>query len=275
MKQYTRTIPIAALLAASANGQTTSVVGDLQSNGTTTVTHSVCPTALTTTTSPSTITYCPGLGCNGGGPRITPPSQGPYGGSEVLVFTTTGPDGNFSEYREFLTVYDQICPAGACIKQATCTIMEECPCHVTKNPSSIPSGFTTTVVACDVCANGGPTVLTLTTPCATGPYATVTPDVDSDTGAGTGADTGAGTGAGSGSGSVSDSGSDNGSASGVGAGSRAGSEMGAGAKNNTISPPITPVTSEKTAAYMGGADKTPFALSAVLVIIVGCLPWTL
>ncbi|EXJ96056.1 hypothetical protein A1O1_01182 [Capronia coronata CBS 617.96] len=145
MKPSTRTVPLAALLVASASAQTSTMVNDPLDTSVTTVYYSVCPTALTTTTTlSSTITYCPGPNCHGGGPQITAPPQGPYYGSEILAFTTTGPDGKVSEYHEFLTVYDQICSDGTGMEQATYTITEACPCHMTKNPMTLPEGFTTT-----------------------------------------------------------------------------------------------------------------------------------
>ncbi|KIW94641.1 uncharacterized protein Z519_04617 [Cladophialophora bantiana CBS 173.52] len=176
MKRSTRTnLPLAVLFIAAAKAQTSTVINDPADTGATTVYYSVCPTALTTTTTlSSTITFCPGPNCNGGGPVITPPPTSPRG-TEILSYTTTLPNGDVEEIHEYLTVYHQICSNGQSIGQATYTITEACPCEATTNPTSIPEGFTTTVVSCDVCHNGGATTMTITTPCSTGPYATQTP----------------------------------------------------------------------------------------------------
>ncbi|KAJ9606331.1 hypothetical protein H2200_009292 [Cladophialophora chaetospira] len=179
MKLSTRDTLLTALLLAAADAQTTTIVNDAQDTGATTITYSVCPTALTTTTTlSSTMTVtCDNNGQCTGPPAIT---GGPILGaqtSEILAYTTTLPNGEVMELHEYMTVYPQICSGGSSIGAATYTITEECPCMETPNPTAIPSGFTTTVTACDVCHNGGPTTLTQTVPCTTGPYASVTPQI--------------------------------------------------------------------------------------------------
>ncbi|EXJ71125.1 uncharacterized protein A1O5_06119 [Cladophialophora psammophila CBS 110553] len=229
MKRPTRTnLTLAALLIAAANAQTSTVINDPADTAATTVYYSVCPTALTTTTTlSSTITFCPGPNCNGGGPVITPPPTGPQG-TEILSYTTTLPNGDVEEIHEYLTVYHQICSDGQSIGQATYTITEACPCEATTNPTSIPEGFTTTVVSCDVCHNGGATTMTITTPCSTGPYATQTPVIGPTAGAGAqaqaaasaeaNAEAAAGSGAGAGSSSESLGSSGSSGSSGTGSG---------------------------------------------------------
>ena len=180
MRRAARSLPIAAILAASAQAQTT-VVNNPADTSVTTVFYSVCPTATSTTiTLPNTLTLCPGANCGGGSPVITgAPGAGsgaggviPGIGSEIIAFTTTGTDGLVTEYHEYETVYQQMGSTG--LQQVTYTITEACPCQGTRNPYSIPEGFTTTVLECNVCAeNGGPKTVTLTTPCSTGAYATV------------------------------------------------------------------------------------------------------
>ncbi|OCT54528.1 hypothetical protein CLCR_00892 [Cladophialophora carrionii] len=189
MKRSTRAMPVAALLLAAANAQTTTVVNDPADTDATTVFYSVCPTALTTTTTlSSTITFtCPGGQCPGGPVITAPPNPNGPRTTEILAFTTTLPDGSVQEIHEYITIYPAICSGGSSIGQATYTITEACPCEATRNPASIPAGFTATVTSCDVCHQGGPTTMTMTVPCTTGPYATVTPEIGPTGAAGAGA----------------------------------------------------------------------------------------
>jgi hypothetical protein len=169
MKRIDLALPL-AILAATATAQTNTVVGsDPALEGTTTITYSVCPTAATiTTTLSSTLTLCPGPYCNGGSPSIT---LGPGQGGYETGYTTVGPNGESTVYETF---YPATCSTG--LVNVYYMITEACPCEATRTPDYLPSGFTTTVAtvltsACDACA-ATETTITLTTPCATGPYAT-------------------------------------------------------------------------------------------------------
>ncbi|KEF62184.1 uncharacterized protein A1O9_00156, partial [Exophiala aquamarina CBS 119918] len=203
MKHTSRFMPIAALLAAGVSAQTSTIVNDPLDTGVLTVTYSVCPTALTTTTTlSSTLTFCGATLCNGASPTITPPpmtTPAPNGNiGPVLDYTMTGADGKVTVLRQQTWVYDQICSAGNCLEPATYIITETCPCMAHPTATAMPAGFTTTVVHCNACAaDGGVTTVTLTTPCPTGPYATVT----AITGGSASADSNAGGHAGYGSGS--------------------------------------------------------------------------
>jgi hypothetical protein len=163
----------AALLLAAANAQST-VINDPSDTDVTTVTFSTCPTALTTTTTlSSTMTVsCPNGQCNGA--VITAPPKGAQT-SEILAYTTTLPDGSVEEIHEYLTIYPHVVSSGSSIGLATYYLTMTCPCEATRNPADVPAGFTTTVIACHLCHEGGPTTLTQTMPCSTGPYASVTP----------------------------------------------------------------------------------------------------
>jgi len=178
MNRASQILPL-AFLVASVTAQTSTVVIDPNDPGTTTVYYSTCPSvAETTITLASTLTYCPGNNC-GGGPVITPaPGAGgtvPDGplGTEIIDYTTTGTDGKTTHYQAFETVYSQACPTcpGGLAAQ-TFTVTEECPCMSARPSTYMPSGFDTTVYTCDACAKAGsPMTLTITSPCATGPYA--------------------------------------------------------------------------------------------------------
>lgn len=181
MKRAARVLPL-ALLAAQVHGQTT-LVNDPSDPDVTTIYLSVCPTAVTTTvTLPETVTYCPGPNCHGGpGPAFGGITALPGLGTEIVDFTTVGTDGLTTVYQEFETVFPQVCPTGG-LQDVTFTITEECPCMATRGSNYTPSGFETTIYVCDACENG-PITVTLTIPCATGPYATQMP---ATTGAGPG-----------------------------------------------------------------------------------------
>jgi len=178
MNRASQILPL-AFLVASVTAQTSTVVIDPNDPGTTTVYYSTCPSAVETTiTLSSTLTYCPGNNC-GGGPVITPaPGAGgtvPDGplGTEIIDYTTIGTDGKTTHYQAFETVYSQACPTclGGLAAQ-TFIVTEECPCLSARPSTYMPSGFGTTVYTCNACAKAGsPTTLTITTPCATGPYA--------------------------------------------------------------------------------------------------------
>lgn len=162
-----RSLPFAALLSASAYAQSSTITSTIP----------VCPTAASVTiTLPTTVTFCPGPHCNGGGsgPQITPPPTNGVGmpGVNVGQYTSVGSDGKTTVLGIWETVYDSMCESG--LVPATYTITQECPCEATPHPTALPSGFETTVVPCSVCAH--PTV-TLTQPCPTGPYASQTPSV--------------------------------------------------------------------------------------------------
>lgn len=247
MKQFVN-LPLAALLAAGAHAQTSTMVNDPKDTGVVTQYFTICPSTVTNTyTMSNTITVCPGNNCNGGNPpviTVTPIGGRPGGkSSEILAFTTTGADGRVTELHEYITVYDQWCTESGW-QQATYTVTQECPCST--RPTIAPD-FTTTVVKCGSCGkNGEATAVTLTQPCTTGAYATVTPDVGpgafpgqpgsagnpasgnngADSGSGVGS--GAGSGAGAGSGTDSESGTGSGAGAGVGTGAGAGSGFGAG-----------------------------------------------
>lgn len=158
-----RNVQLAAMLAAAASAQTI------------TSTIPVCPaTASTTITIPTTVTFCPGPHCNGGGsgPQIT---AGPNGvgrpGINVGQYTSVGPDGKTTVLGIWETVYDSLCESG--LVPATYTITQPCPCEATPHPTALPTGFERTVVPCNVC--GPHSTVTLTQPVATGPYAAQTP----------------------------------------------------------------------------------------------------
>lgn len=160
-----RSLPLAALLSASAYAQA----------GTITSTIPVCPTAASVTiTLPTTVTFCPGPHCNGGGsgPQITAPPMNGVGmpGVNVGQYTSVGPDGMTTVLGIWETVYNSMCESG--LVPATYTITAPCPCEATPHPSVMPAGFETTIMPCSMCAH--PTV-TLTQPCPTGPYASQTP----------------------------------------------------------------------------------------------------
>lgn len=169
MKRSTRSLQIAALLAATAQAQTV------------TSTIPVCPTALSTTiTLPTTVTFCPGPHCNGGGPlgpQVTPPPNGVgQPGTHLGEYTGVGADGKTTVLGIYETVYDSLCESG--LVPATWTITQPCPgtCGQAPHPTVIPDGFETKVVPCGVCGPHTSTV-TLTQPCPTGPYASQTPSV--------------------------------------------------------------------------------------------------
>lgn len=164
-KRTMRSLPLAALLAASAHAQSSTITSTIP----------VCPTAASITiTLPTTVTFCPGPHCNGGGsgPQITPAPVNGVGmpGVNVGQYTSVGPDGKTTVLGIWETVYNSMCETG--LVPATYTITAECPCEVTPHPTVMPTGFETTVVPCSICAH--PTV-TLTQPCPTGPYASQTP----------------------------------------------------------------------------------------------------
>lgn len=156
---------LAALFAAAASAQTV------------TSTIPVCPTALSTTiTLPTTVTFCPGPHCNGGGsgPQITAAPNGVgRPGVNVGQYTSVGPDGKTTVLGIWETVYDSLCESG--LVPATYTITQPCPCEATPHATALPTGFETTVVPCNVC--GPHSTVTLTQPVATGPYAAQTPSV--------------------------------------------------------------------------------------------------
>ena len=191
MKSFDGSLLLAAVLAAGVNAQATTIINDPNDTQVTTIRYSVCPTAQTTTTTlSSTITFCPGgVDCNGGGqPTITAPPNPDAATSTLIHVTFTGSDGKVTELAEYVTVFDAPCTKGPGMCQATYTITEseDCPCHT--NPAALPSGFTTTVHQCNVCgANGGPSTITQTVPCTTGPYASVTPNVGPTPAPGSGA----------------------------------------------------------------------------------------
>ncbi|KAJ9655538.1 hypothetical protein H2198_005629 [Neophaeococcomyces mojaviensis] len=171
-KRPTRNLPLAALLIAAVNAQ----------NPTVTSYFPVCPTASSTTiTLPTTVTFCPGPHCNGGGsgPVITPPPMNGVGmpGVHIGEFTSVGTDGKTTVLGIYETVYDSMCSTG--LVPATYTVTAPCPCEEPPHPTLMPEGFETKVVPCHVCAaTGGPSTVTLTQPCPTGPYATQTPTVN-------------------------------------------------------------------------------------------------
>lgn len=166
-KRSARSLHLAAVLAASAQAQTV------------TSTIPVCPTASSVTiTLPTTVTFCPGPHCNGGGsgPMVTsPPSNGPgMPGVHVGEYTSVGADGLTTVLGIWETVYNSLCETG--LVPATYTITQPCPCDETPHPTALPTGFETTIVPCSICGPHSPTV-TLTQPCPTGPYASQTPSV--------------------------------------------------------------------------------------------------
>ncbi|KAK5101514.1 hypothetical protein LTR70_000758 [Exophiala xenobiotica] len=240
-KRSTRSLQLAALLAASASAQTI------------TSTIPICPTASSTTiTMPTTVTFCPGPHCNGGasGPMITGAPHHGVGmqGHFLGDYTSVGADGKTTVLGIHETVYDSLCSTG--LVPATWTITEECGCTEAPAPTHMPAGFETTVVPCTVC---GPhsSMVTLTQPCSTGPYATQTPTVNQSPAAAAAAPVGqapaaasAGAGAGASAGAVS-------GPSGASAG--AGSGAGADAVAGTVSP---------AAAGAAPAGQAPAAASA-------------
>lgn len=305
MKRTSRFLPLAALLAATANAQSSStVVNDPSDSSVLTVFYSTCPTAVTTTTTlSSTITFCPGPGCNGGSPTITPPATthsgglvGPIATGPVVDWTTVGPDGKTTVLRTQTTVYDALGADGS-LKPVTYTITETCPCLPGHEAEpTIPAGFTKTVVECKKCgADGRAATVTLTTPCETGPYAVATSPVSGDhrydngtlsVGPGAGAGAGASAAASAyasayaaGSGANAAAGAAANAAASAGAGSQgsdavaaAGAEAAAAASagygaGSSISPPASKFT--------GSADRTAIALSSVFAVMVGCMAWML
>ena len=225
-KRSTRSLQLAALLAASASGQTI------------TSTIPVCPTASSTTiTLPTTVTFCPGPHCNGGAPMPTSPPNGVgMQGHYLGDYTSVGADGKTTVLGIHETVYDSLCSTG--LVPATYTITEECGCTEAPSPTVMPAGFVTTVVPCHVCGEHSPMV-TLTQPAPNGPYASQTSTVNQSpapAGAAPGAAAPAGqapaaasAGAGSGAGASASSGP-----GGASAGADSGS--GAGASAGTVSP---------------------------------------
>lgn len=282
MKRATQALPL-AVLAATAAAQTNTVVGDNPAlEGTTTITYSVCPTAATlTTTLPGTITLCPGPYCNGGSPTVT---LGPgQGGVLEGGYTTIGPNGESTVYETF---YPATCSTGG-LAPVTYMITEACPCEATRASDYVPSGFSTTVATvltktCGTCAEVETTV-TLTTPCATGPYATAgyTTPAGGAAPAATGGEAGG----------YSPGATEAAVATGAGAGpafsSGAGAAPAAGSSNSnmTINPPITPVggnvasdVGENPATFTGAAQKIDmvgFAGSAFFALFVGAAAWWL
>jgi len=244
-KRSTRSLQLAALLAASASAQTI------------TSTIPVCPTASSTTiTLPTTVTFCPGPNCNGGaaGPMITGAPNNGVGmqGHFLGDYTSVGADGKTTVLGIHETVYDSLCSTG--LVPATWTITEECGCTGAPAATVMPVGFETTVVPCSVC--GPQTMVTLTQPCATGPYASQTPTVNQAPAAAAAAPAGqavpaapaaavasAGAGAGASAGAVSNPGS-----------ASAGAGSGAGA--NAVSPAAA------SAAPAAPAGQAPAAASA-------------
>ncbi|ETI27027.1 hypothetical protein G647_10126 [Cladophialophora carrionii CBS 160.54] len=269
MKRSTRAMPVAALLLAATNAQTTTVVNDPADTDATTVFYSVCPTALTTTTTlSSTITFtCPGGQCPGGPVITAPPNPNGPRTTEILAFTTTLPDGSVQEIHEYITIYPAICSGGSSIGQATYTITEACPCEATRNPASIPAGFTTTVTSCDVCHQGGPTTMTMTVPCTTGPYATVTPEIGptgaagasanayAEAAASAGANAGAGGSGSSGSGSSGSGSSGSGAQAAAGAGANAAANAQAGSTDTTGAAGADSASSGNSAAGANSAGN--------------------
>ena len=218
MKRTSQTLPL-ALLAAAVRAQT--VVNNPGDPGVTTLTFTSCPTATQTTiTAPSTIT-CPGPYCTGLGPTIT---GAPGLGDEILDYTTVLPNGQTEVIQEFVTVLGQPCPGCAIpTYPATFTVTEVCPCEASRNPSSLPAGFTTTVYSCDV--NGTPMVSTMTVPQSTGPYAaqaTASANAAASAAASAGTANGSGSGAEAGAGAAA-------AAAATGSGSQAAAGAGAGA----------------------------------------------
>jgi hypothetical protein len=298
---------LAAALVALVDAQATTVINDPSDTAITTIFYSVCPTATTiTTTLPSTITYCPGEGCNGGGPTITAAPTGALYTSELIHVTFTGADGKVTELEESITVFPAQCPNGPGMCQATYTITEECPCS-SRPAGVLPSGFTTTVHVCSACGeNGASATITETIPCETGPYASVTPEINpmpsaaaaayasayaaasanaqaggNGAAAAAGANSGAGAAAGgsgpgsanaaagAGAGAAAAAGS-NGTYAGAGAGAGAAANAGAGADSQTGAG-----MGNVTSPYPGAADRTAFTVSTILVAIVASFAWML
>lgn len=294
MKRAAQVLPLAAL-AATVSAQTTTIVGDDPNvEGTTTITYSICPTAATlTTTLSSTLTLCPGQNCNGGSPDITmaPGQGGIYEGG----YTTVGPNGESTVYETF---YPATCSTGG-MADVTYMITEACPCEATRASDYLPSGFETTVAtltssACDEC-EAETTTITLTTPCATGPYATAgitnTGGAPAATGAAVGGSPAAG---GSGAVATGSAGGNSGSGGGapgagessVAAGGAPANTTGGAGSNSTVSPPITPVggnmasdvgpsiaTMSTSAAQK--VDVVGFVASAAFAVFVGAAAWWL
>lgn len=307
MKQTTRALPL-AVLAATAWAQTNTVVGnDPELEGTTTITYSVCPTDVTTTTTlSSTLTLCPGPYCNGGSPTVT---LGPgQGGETVVGYTTVGPNGESTVYE---TVYPQTCSTG--MADVTYMITEACPCEATRASDYVPSGFSTTVATvltktCDTCEESE-TTITLTTPCSTGAYATAGVTNTGGASAATGAEAGssggaAATGAAASGPGVTGAGATGAAAptasgavegnSGSGSGSPGvnGSSAAAGGapavsnsnSNSTINPPITPVggnvasdVGSNPATFTGAAHKIDLVgvTATAAFVFIGAAAWWL
>ena len=268
MKNFEHLLQLAALLAAVADAQTSTIINDPLDQAVTTVYFSVCPTAATTTvTLPSTVTFCPGDGCNGGGPTITAPPN-PHDAahtSTVLEITITGADGKVTELNEYLTVYDAPCTKGPGMCQATYTITEECPCH-TRNPEVLPTGFTTSVHVCNACGpKNGPMTMTQTLPCSTGPYASVTPTMGpSPPAGGAGAGAGASAGAAASAGANAAAGSNGGNAA-AGSNGSAGSNAAAGSNgsgNNAAANANAAAGASAGAVSNGGSGSAPGSAGA-------------
>ncbi|RVX73990.1 hypothetical protein B0A52_02880 [Exophiala mesophila] len=290
MKRTSRLLPLTALLAATANAQSSStVINDPTDSSILTVYYSTCPTAVTiSSTVSSTITYCPGDHCSAG-PTVTPAPTttpgglvGPIATGPYTDWTTVGPDGKTTVLRTQTTVYDHIGSDGT-PGQATYTLTETCPCLAGSDAEpTLPAGFTTTVVECRKCrADGQPTTVTLTTPCETGPYATVTPVFNEGVGAWASAGAsaaasaaagGAGAAAGASAGAAAAAGAQGGEA-GASAGAEAAASAAAGAGTGWDSNPsgVSPPTSK----YTGSADRTAIALSSVFAVLIGCAAWLL
>ena len=269
-KRPARSLQLAALLAASASAQTI------------TSTIPVCPTASSTTiTLPTTVTFCPGPHCNGGGgPMITPAPNGVgQQGIHLGEYTSIGPDGKTTVLGIWETVFDSLCETG--LVPATWTITEDCGCTEAPAPTVMPVGFETTVVPCTVC--GPHSTVTLTQPCPTGPYATQTPSVgkapapagaaaapagqapvaaSAGAGAGAGASSGpGGASASAGAGANAQAGSASASAgAGAGAGAQAGpngASAGAGAGANANAGTVSPASAAGAPASPGGIKAAP------------------
>lgn len=302
MKRTARLLTLTALLAVTANAQSSStVVNDTADSSFLTVYYSTCPTAVTvSSTLSSTITYCPGAHCNGG-PVVTPAPTttttpgglvGPIATGPFIDWTTVGPDGKTTVLRTQTTVYDHIDSNGK-LGQATYTLTETCPCLAGSHAEpTLPAGFTTTVLECKKCrADGQPTTVTLTTPCETGPYATVTPVVNGDSregaaawasaaasaaasayAGGNGAGAGAAAGASAGASAVAgNQGSDAGAAAGAVAAASAGAGAGSGTNWDSKASGVSPLTSK----YTGSADRTAIAVSSMCAVLIGCAAWLL
>jgi hypothetical protein len=284
MKRATQALPLAVLAATASAQVVNTVVGNNPAlSGTTTITYSICPTAATlTTTLPGTITLCPGPYCDGGSPTVT---LGPgQGGVLEGGYTTIGPNGESTVYETF---YPATCSTGG-LAPVTYMITEACPCEASRASDYVPSGFSTTVatVLTKTCANCAEveTTVTLTTPCATGPYATAgyTTPAGGAAPAATGAEAGGYT-PGATEAAVA---TGAGAAPAYSAGSNAGSGSGSNTNTNTtINPPITPIggnaasdVGENPSTFTGAAQKIDvvgFAASAFFALFVGAAAWWL